>query len=63
MKLLTTAEAAARLHVTVSRVHALIRQKRLPASKPGRDYLIKESDLKLVANRKPGRPSKRTAEN
>jgi len=43
----------------VARVHALIRQKRLPATKLGRDYVIKEQDLTLVANRRPGRPSTR----
>lgn len=28
----------------------------------GRDYFIKEEDLKLVADRKPGRPRKARAE-
>ncbi len=59
MKLLTTKEAAERLGVTVQRIHALIRDERLPAEKMGRDYFIKESDLRLVAERKPGRPSKK----
>jgi len=36
----------------------MIRDGRLPAEKFGRDYLIKESDLKLVEDRKPGRPTK-----
>jgi len=58
MKMLTTKEAGERLGVTVQRIHALIRDNRLPAEKFGRDYLIKESDLKLVADRKPGRPPK-----
>jgi hypothetical protein len=31
---------------------------RLPAEKMGRDYFIKEEDLKLIADRKPGRPPK-----
>ena len=60
MKMLTTKEAGERLGVTVQRIHALIRDNRLPAEKFGRDYLIKESDLKLVADRKPGRPPKQT---
>jgi hypothetical protein len=30
----------------------------LPAEKTGRDYFIKESDLKLVENRQTGRPPK-----
>jgi excisionase family DNA binding protein len=58
METLTTKEAAARLGVTVPRIHALIKAGRLPAEKRGRDVFIKESDLKLVENRKPGRPSK-----
>ena len=58
MNLLTTKEAAERLGITVARIHALIRDERLPAEKLGRDYVIKEKDLKLVADRKPGRPRK-----
>jgi excisionase family DNA binding protein len=58
MKLLTTKEAAERLGVSQVRVNQLIKQGRLPAEKMGRDYFIKESDLKLVEDRKPGRPSK-----
>jgi excisionase family DNA binding protein len=58
MSLLTTKEVAARLGVTIQRVQALIRDGRLPANKLGRDYVIKEQDLRLVADRKPGRPRK-----
>jgi excisionase family DNA binding protein len=58
MNLLTTKEVSARLGVTIQRVQAMIRDGRLPASKLGRDYVIKEQDLKLVADRKPGRPRK-----
>ena len=58
MNLLSTNEAAERLGVTIGRVHQLIWQKRLPAKKVGRDYIIKESDLKLVKDRRPGRPKK-----
>jgi excisionase family DNA binding protein len=61
MKLLTTKDAADRLGVTVQRIHQLIKQGRLPAEKMGRDYFIKESDLKLVEERKPGRPSKQAS--
>jgi excisionase family DNA binding protein len=56
METLTTKEVAERLGVTVPRVHALIRTGRLPAEKRGRDVFIKESDLKLVQDRKAGRP-------
>lgn len=58
MKLLTTKEAAARLGISVLRVQQLIWGGRLPAEKMGRDYFIKEDDLKLVEDRKPGRPRK-----
>jgi excisionase family DNA binding protein len=58
MSLLTTKEVAERLGVTVPRVHTLIKEDRLPAEKMGRDYFIKEEDLKLVENRKTGRPPK-----
>lgn len=58
MNMLTTKEVAERLGVTVRRVQALIQDGNLPAEKVGRDYLIKEKDLKLVEERKPGRPRK-----
>lgn len=58
MQLLTTKEVADKLGVSVRRVHALIQAERLPAEKMGRDYFIKEKDLKLVEDRKPGRPPK-----
>jgi len=56
MKLLTTKEAARILEISQRRVQALITAGRLPAVKMGGVYLIKEKDLKLVADRKPGRP-------
>jgi excisionase family DNA binding protein len=58
MKLLNTQEAAKKLGVNHSRVRQLISGGRLPAQKIGRDWIIKESDLKKVADRKPGRPRK-----
>jgi excisionase family DNA binding protein len=58
MNLLTTKEVAEKLGVSVRRVHALIEAERLPAQKYGRDYLINEKSLKLVENRKAGRPRK-----
>lgn len=48
---------AAALGISQRRVRQLITDQRLPAEKKGRDYLISEKDLKLVADRKPGRPS------
>ena len=58
MKLLTTIEAATRLGLSKPRITALIRAGRLPAERFGNAYMIKESDLKLVEDRKPGRPKK-----
>ena len=56
--MLTTSEVAERLNVSIRRVRALIEAGRLPSKQFGRDHLIKEGDLKLVALRKPGRPRK-----
>ena len=56
MNLITTAEAAVRLGVHQTRVQVLIREGRLPAQMIGGTYIIKEEDLALVADRKPGRP-------
>lgn len=57
-RLITTQQAAEELGVTSVRVRAMIRAGQIPAERIGRDYLIKESDLNLVRNRKPGRPRK-----
>ena len=61
VNLITTGEAAERLGVTIRRVQALITSGKLPAQKFGRDYMIDEKDLKLVADRKVGRPRKAPA--
>ena len=61
-KTLTTQEAAERLGISAIRVRQLIGAGRLPAEKFGRDYMIKEEDLELVADRKPGRPPKARTE-
>ena len=58
MKMLTTEEAAERLGVTTARVRAMILAGRLPADKFGRAHMIREDALKLVEDRKPGRPPK-----
>ena len=56
--MISVSEAAGRLGVTDGRVRALIYAKRLPAVKliGTRVWLISEIDLRLVRNRKPGRP-------
>ncbi len=55
---LTTQEAAVKLGVSVRRVVALINSGDLPSNRIGRSHVIKESDLKLVEDRKTGRPAK-----
>lgn len=58
MDFLTTKQVAEKLGITPRRVQALIEAGRLPAQKFGRDYMINEKDLKLVKDRKRGRPPK-----
>ena len=55
---LTTKEVADKLNVSVGRVQQFIAEGRLPATKIGQTNLVKESDLKLVQDRKTGRPPK-----
>ncbi len=62
-KWLTTQEAAEKLGVTDSRVRQLILEGRLPAQKFGRANMIREEDLNLVKDRKPGRPKKQPSKN
>jgi excisionase family DNA binding protein len=57
-ELLTTQQAAKKLGVTAGRVRQMIVDGQLPATKMGRDNFIEESDLKLVKDRKVGRPPK-----
>lgn len=61
MDRLTTQQAAEKLGVTIRRINALIQSGRLPAEKFGQVHMIKESDLKLVEDRKVGRPRKAPA--
>ncbi len=56
---LTTKEVAEKLGVSVGRVQQFIAEGRLPATKIGQTNLVKESDLKLVQDRKAGRPTKK----
>ena len=56
--MLTTAEVAKQLNVTVRRVNDLINSGRLPSQKFGRAHMIKEADITKVMIRKPGRPRK-----
>ena len=61
--LLSVSEAAEKLGISRWRINQLINEERLPAQKVGRAYVIKESDLKLVEDRKPGRPPKNKSKN
>lgn len=60
MGLISTSDAAERLGVHITRVQVLIREGRLPAQRIGRTYVVDENDLKLVEERKTGRPPKQT---
>jgi excisionase family DNA binding protein len=62
MGLISTSEAAEKLGVHITRVQVLIREGRLPAQKIGGTYVVDEDDLKLVKDRKPGRPRKAQSE-
>jgi excisionase family DNA binding protein len=55
-EILSTADAAARLGVSVRRIQQLVKSGRLPADVFGGALMIRAKDLKLVAERKPGRP-------
>jgi excisionase family DNA binding protein len=57
-KLLSTTEAAARVGLSVARIQTFVWEGRLPAVKVGRSYAIDEDDLRLIENRKTGRPPK-----
>jgi excisionase family DNA binding protein len=60
---LTTKEVAEKLGLSVGRVQQFIAEGRLPATKIGQTNLVKESDLKLVEDRKTGRPPKSKKDN
>ena len=53
---ISTAEAAKELKVSARRVVAMITAGQLPATQFGGSYAIRRVDLKLVKDRKPGRP-------
>ena len=61
MALITVEEAARRLGLKRGRVYVLIAEGRLPAVKPGRDWMIEEADLERpeVKERKSGYPKGR----
>ena len=59
VKFISVKQAAERLGVSDRRVRALIVAKRLPAQRIGGVWIIDAKALKLVKERKPGRPPKK----
>ena len=57
--MLTTGEVAEKSNISIRRVRRLIEIGNLPSTEQGGDYLIKESEIKLVKDDKSGRPSKK----
>lgn len=60
MGIIGTKRAGEILNLSKQRIHALIKENRLPAIKLGRDYAIDENDLYSLKPRKNGRPKKTT---
>lgn len=58
--MITTAEAASRLGLTVRAVQKMIENGRLSAQKVGRDYLIAPAALESIPKQAAGRPPKAT---
>ena len=58
-RLMTLTEVAERVGLDTSRLRVLIGQGRLPATKYGKTWLVKESDVKEFEKepRSPGRPA------
>lgn len=57
-KLLSVADVAERLNLSVQRVKQLIYDERLIAEKVGNQWIIRESDLQDVKTKPTGRPPK-----
>lgn len=56
--LLTAKQAAEKLGISDARIRQMILKGRLPSEKFGPIHMIKETDLELIRERKPGRPPK-----
>jgi excisionase family DNA binding protein len=61
--LITTAEAADRLGLTVRAIQKMIEAGRLAAQKVGRDYLIDPGALENIPKQASGRPPKLAGKN
>jgi excisionase family DNA binding protein len=59
-EVLSAAEAAARLGVSVRRIQQMVKNGQLPATVFGGALMIHVKDLARVAARKPGRPDRET---
>lgn len=59
---LTTQQAADELGVTAGRIRQMIVDGQLPTTKFGHVHMINKVSLKLVEDRKPGRPPKPNSE-
>lgn len=55
-KLISTTEAARRLGISVSRLHVLLKQGRIPYREIAGRYLIDANQLRPIEKRKSGRP-------
>jgi excisionase family DNA binding protein len=61
IELLTTKQAGDVLGVSRARIHQFIAEGRLPAIKPGREYLVMRADLQAVVRKPVGHPRKEPA--
>lgn len=57
-KYLSLKEAADKIGLSRQRILKLVATNQLPATKIGSYWVVKESDLSLIHERKPGRPPK-----
>jgi excisionase family DNA binding protein len=60
--ILSTAQAAEELGLSINRVNVLLNSGRIPASKLGWAWMIRRGDLEAVRNRPTGRPRKKSDE-
>lgn len=56
MRLISTAEIAKRLKISQRRVQAFIEEGRLPAQRVGQTWVVDEGHLKVLRDRRSGRP-------
>jgi excisionase family DNA binding protein len=61
-QLLTVRQAAARMGRSIPWIHHLIKEERLPAIRPGSEYLIKASDVDSFEHQPRGKPSTQAKE-